>query len=143
MENQVKNNNTGLWVMIVILAMILAGIIVFMFHHESNRVNELSNVEDTVLVDSTEYELPTVDGIVEYRNVIKYNLKLDSTYLNMPEVALRAILQEYGTTLDANSIAEIYLQNPEKYKNIKTGADIQKTIMEKPNLISDDSLKTE
>lgn len=143
MENQVKNNNTGLWVMVVILAMILAGIIVFMFHHESNRVNELSNVEDTILVDSAECELPTVDGIVEYRNVIKYNLKLDSTYLNMPEVALRAILQEYGTTLDANSIAEIYLQNPEKYKNIKTGADIQKTIMEKPNLISDDSLKTE
>lgn len=143
MENQVKNSNTGLWVMVVILAMILAGIIVFMFHHESNRVNELSNVEDTILVDSAECELPTVDGIVEYRNVIKYNLKLDSTYLNMPEVALRAILQEYGTTLDANSIAEIYLQNPEKYKNIKTGADIQKTIMEKPNLISDDSLKTE
>lgn len=143
MENQVKNNNTGLWVMVVILAMILAGIIVFMFHHESNRVNELSNVEDTILVDSAECELPTVDGIVEYRNVIKYNLKLDSTYLNMPEVALRAILQEFGTTLDANSIAEIYLQNPEKYKNIKTGADIQKTIMEKPNLISDDSLKTE
>ena len=143
MENQVKNSNTGLWVMVVILAMILAGIIVFMFHHESNRVNEPSNVEDTILVDSAECELPTVDGIVEYRNVIKYNLKLDSTYLNMPEVALRAILQEYGTTLDANSIAEIYLQNPEKYKNIKTGADIQKTIMEKPNLISDDSLKTE
>lgn len=143
MENQVKNNNTGLWVMVVILAMILAGIIVFMFHHESNRVNEPSNVEDTISVDSTECELPTVDGIVEYRNVIKYNLKLDSTYLHMPEVALRAILQEYGTTLDANSIAEIYLQNPEKYKNIKTGADIQKTIMEKPNLISDDSLKTE
>lgn len=143
MENQVKNNNTGLWVIVVILAMIIAGIVVFMFHHENTRVNEPSNVEDTILVDSTECELPTVDGIVEYRNLIKYNLKLDSTYLNMPEVALRAILQEYGTTLDANSIAEIYLQNPEKYKNIKTGADIQKTIMEKPNLISDDSLKTE
>lgn len=143
MENEVKNSNTGLWVTVVILAMIIAGIIVFMFHHENARVNELSNVEDTISVDSTECELPTVDGIVEYRNLIKYNLKLDSTYLNMPEVALRAILQEYGTTLDANGIAEIYLQNPEKYKNIKTGADIQKTIMEKPNLISDDSLKTE
>lgn len=144
MENQVKSSNTALWVVVVILAAIVAGILVFMFQHENKR-NTLKQQLNTVQVDSvtSEYVAPTVDDVVYYREQLRRDKYLDSIYINMPEVALRAILQEYGTDISGFDIAEAYLRNPEKYKNIKQGADIQTEIIKKQeNVTLQDSTKS-
>lgn len=145
MENQVKSSNAALWVVVVILAAIVAGILVFMFQHENKR-NALKQQLEVAMQDSvtSEYVAPTVDDIVYYREQLRRDKYLDSVYINMPEVALRAILQEYGTDISGFDIAEAYLRNPEKYKNIKQGADIQTEIIKKQeNVTLQDSTKSD
>ena len=141
MENQGRNSNTALWVIVMVLACILTGVIVFAFSYAEQR-KKLYDVQDA-MCDTTqvvEY-VTTIDEIVEYREEMRKNAFLDSVYMHMPEVALRAILQKYGTEITGFDIAEEYLRNPEKYNDVQLGAKIQKEITTKQDSIKADSSK--
>lgn len=47
----------------------------------------------------------------------------------MPEAILVDILMTHGTSLSNSDIVYIYESNKEHFKDIKTGADIQKNIL--------------
>lgn len=141
MENQSRNSNTALWVIVTVLACILTGVIVFAFSYAEQR-KKLYEVQDA-MCDTTQVikYVTTIDEIVEYREEMRKNAFLDSVYMHMPEVALRAILQKYGTEITGFDIAEEYLRNPEKYNDVQLGAKIQKEITTKQDSIKADSSK--
>lgn len=142
MENQSRNSNTALWGIVTVLACILTGTIVFAFSYAEQR-KKLYEVKDAMCDTTHIAEIPiaTIDEIVEYREEMRKNAFLDSVYMHMPEVALRAILQKCGTEISGFDIAEEYLRNPEKYNDVQLGARIQKEITIKQDSIKADSSK--
>ena len=142
MENQSRNSNTALWVIVTVLACILTGTIVFAFSYAEQR-KKLYEVKDAMCDTTHIAEIPiaTIDEVVEYREEMRKDAFLDSVYMHMPEVALRAILQKYGTEISGFDIAEEYLRNPEENNDVQLGARIQKEITIKQDSIKADSSK--
>lgn len=137
MEENVKRSLTGIKACIGVLMLLVLGIIAACFIHlrDYNALTEKVNacMEITVVTDSVTFIEPTVDEILTYRNTINHDRYLDSVYLSMPEVSLRAILEEHGTGIGSWDIADIYLSDIDKYKAIEKGAKIQKSIIKEPN----------
>lgn len=71
-----------------------------------------------VQVDSIQYNEKTIEEILHIREIRKKAILLDSVFLNMPEMALIAILIKKGTMISTDSIAEEYLKNRPYYDKL-------------------------
>lgn len=96
-------------------------------------------VESVQTTDTTTYTEPvTIDDILQFRKDIKEQSRYDSIFMNMPDVALIAILMKRGTEMSNSDIAKEYLQNRKDYDNVEFGAQINDTY--KQNKITPDSI---
>jgi hypothetical protein len=136
-------NRTGVISLIIsIIAIILCG---FSIAAHLNVVSKIKNafnpdkVESVQTMDTITYAEPvTIDDVLQFRKDIKEQSQYDSIFMNMPDVALIAILMKGGTEMSNSDIAKEYLQNRKDYDNVEFGAQINDTY--KQNKITPDSI---
>ena len=125
------------WVVVTILALI--GMIGAVFYAERknvanflNGVNQEEVQEDPQVI--IEEPVTTIQDILDMREQMREDRRVDSVFLAMPKVVLIDILMQHGTSLSIKDIIYIYESNTSTYNTVLSGARAQKYL--------DDSIQT-
>lgn len=125
------------WVVVAILALI--GMIGAIFYAERknianflNGVNQEEIQEDPQVI--IEEPVTTIQDILDMREQMREDRRVDSVFLAMPKVVLIDILMQHGTSLSIKDIIYIYESNTSTYNTVLSGARAQKYL--------DDSIQT-
>lgn len=125
------------WVVVAILALI--GMIGAIFYAERknianflNGVNQEEVQEDPQVI--IEEPVTTIQDILDMREQMREDRRIDSVFLAMPKVVLIDILMQHGTSLSIKDMIYIYETNTSTYNTVLSGARAQKYL--------DDSIQT-
>lgn len=125
------------WVVVAILALI--GMIGAIFYAERknianflNGVNQEEIQEDPQVI--IEEPVTTIQDILDMREQMREDRRIDSVFLAMPKVVLIDILMQHGTSLSIKDMIYIYESNISTYNTVLSGARAQKYL--------DDSIQT-
>lgn len=124
------------WVVVAIIALIgMIGAIVYAEReHIANFLNGVNQEEIQKEHTIIEEPVPTIQDILEMREQMSEDRRVDSAFLAMPEVVLIDILMQHGTSLSIKDIVYIYESNSSTYNSVLSGARAQKYL--------DDSIQT-
>lgn len=125
-----RKSSKGFWWLLVAIAVIIAtGVIVFLCHEPIAKI--VTSEDESVCIDTAKASEPvlTIQEVLKFRENVREGMRIDSIFLAMPEAILVDILMTHGTSLSNSDIVYIYESNKEHFKDIKTGADIQKNIL--------------
>lgn len=128
MENEGKKSYVGL--ITSIIGILLLTFIVMVAVNFSGWGDKLTNVfSDTEQIaqqpaDTIVTPTVTVEDIITMREQEREFRYLDSVYMNMPEIALIAILIKGGVDMSHTDIAQEYIQNRKTYNDVQFGAQI-------------------
>lgn len=134
MENQLmerpKPNNGKLWASTVIFAVLVTAAVVLL-HEYKSEVKSILHPEkelSELSTDTVEMSVaPSIQEVLEFRKEMKESIRMDSVFLNMPDVILVNILKNYGTDLSNYEIVSIYESNKKVYEqDVRGGAEAQK-----------------
>lgn len=115
------------WVVLITLALIgMMGAIIY------NGVNQEEVQEDPQVI--IEEPVTTIQDILNMREQMREDRRVDSVFLAMPKVVLIDILMQHGTSLSIKDIIYIYESNTSTYNTVLSGARAQKYL--------DDSIQT-
>ena len=125
------------WVVLITLALI--GMIGAIFYAErKNIANFLNGVNQEEVQEDAhitiEEPVATIQDILDMREQMREDRRVDSVFLAMPKVVLIDILMQHGTSLSIKDIIYIYESNTSTYNTILSGARAQKYL--------DDSIQT-
>lgn len=125
------------WVIVAIIALI--GMFGAMIYAERknianflNGVNQEEVQEDPQVI--IEEPVTTIQDILDIREQMREDRRVDSIFLAMPKVVLIDILMQHGTSLSIKDMIYIYESNTSTYNTVLSGARAQKYL--------DDSIKT-
>lgn len=125
------------WVVVTILALI--GVIGAVIYAERknvanflNGVNQEEVQEDPQVI--IEEPVTTIQDILDMREQMREDRRVDSVFLAMPKVVLIDILMQHGTSLSIKDMIYIYESNTSTYNTVLSGARAQKYL--------DDSIQT-
>lgn len=125
------------WVIVAIIALI--GMFGAMIYAERenianflNGVNQEEIQEDPQVI--IEEPVTTIQDILDIREQMREDRRVDSVFLAMPKVVLIDILMQHGTSLSIKDMIYIYESNTSTYNTVLSGARAQKYL--------DDSIKT-
>ena len=125
------------WVVVAILTLI--GMIGAIFYAERknianflNGVNQEEVQEDPQVI--IEEPVTTIQDILDMREQMREDRRIDSVFLAMPKVVLIDILMQHGTSLSIKDMIYIYESNTSTYNTVLSGARAQKYL--------DDSIQT-
>lgn len=125
------------WVVLITLALI--GMIGAIFYAERenianflNGVNQEEVQEDAYI--TIEEPVATIQDILDMREQMREDRRIDSVFLAMPKVVLIDILMQHGTSLSIKDMIYIYESNTSTYNTVLSGARAQKYL--------DDSIQT-
>lgn len=136
MNDRPPFNKAWLW---VILIMIIGAIVFAALHWNVGEVKNLFSKEkvstesvqpETVVIRDT-IAMPTVEDVLLARKLTKESQRKDSVFMAMPEAALIAVLMKIGTESTIEQIVQEYEANPDLYKNVIWGSEIQKNVIHK------------
>lgn len=141
MENDLmarpKPPRITVWVVLITLALI--GIIGAIIYAERknianflNGVNQEEVQEDPQVI--IEEPVTTIQDILDMREQMREDRRVDSVFLAMPKVVLIDILMQHGTSLSIKDMIYIYESNTSTYNTVLSGARAQKYL--------DDSIQT-
>lgn len=128
METENKKSYSWIWWLIgLIAACTLTGFIV---HNNGPKINEFFGHEypvesQEVVEDTTIYDVPTIQEVLEFRRQAQELKRADSLFLTIPDVVLIDILSNHGTELSSYDIMCIYEGNPKIYNAVQSGARAQ------------------
>ena len=125
------------WVVLIILALIgMMGAIIYAERENIanflNGVNQEEVQEDPQVI--IEEPVTTIQDILDMREQMREDRRVDSVFLAMPKVVLIDILMQHGTSLSIKDIIYIYESNTSTYNTVLSGARAQKYL--------DDSIQT-
>lgn len=141
MENEMmarpKPPRIIVWVVLIILALIgMMGAIIYAERENIanflNGVNQEEVQEDPQVI--IEEPVATIQDILDMREQMREDRRVDSVFLAMPKVVLIDILMQHGTSLSIKDIIYIYESNTSTYNTVLSGARAQKYL--------DDSIQT-
>ena len=125
------------WVVLITLALI--GMIWSIIYVERenianflNGVNQEEVQEDPQVI--IEEPVTTIQDILNMREQMREDRRVDSVFLAMPKVVLIDILMQHGTSLSIKDMIYIYESNTSTYNTVLSGARAQKYL--------DDSIQT-
>lgn len=128
MESQNKNGLIYALIFSIIAFIVSIGTAISVRTNIMDDIKDAINpdkVEGVQIADTTTYAEPvTIDDVLQFRRDIKEQSRYDSIFMNMPDVALIAILMKGGTEMSNSDIAKEYLQNRKDYDNVEFGAQI-------------------
>lgn len=125
------------WVVLIILALIgMIGAIIYAERENIanflNGVNQEEVQEDPQVI--IEEPVTTIQDILDMREQMREDRRIDSVFLAMPKVVLIDILMQHGTSLSIKDMIYIYESNTSTYNTVLSGARAQKYL--------DDSIQT-
>lgn len=125
------------WVVVTILALIgMMGAIIYAERENIanflNGVNQEEVQEDPQVI--IEEPVTTIQDILDMREQMREDRRIDSVFLAMPKVVLIDILMQHGTSLSIKDMIYIYESNTSTYNTVLSGARAQKYL--------DDSIQT-
>lgn len=125
------------WVVLTTLALIgMMGAIIYAERENIanflNGVNQEEVQEDPQVI--IEEPVTTIQDILDMREQMREDRRVDSVFLAMPKVVLIDILMQHGTSLSIKDIIYIYESNTSTYNTVLSGARAQKYL--------DDSIQT-
>lgn len=141
MENDLmarpKSPRIIVWVVLITLALIgMMGAIIYAERENIanflNGVNQEEVQEDPQVI--IEEPVTTIQDILDMREQMREDRRVDSVFLAMPKVVLIDILMQHGTSLSIKDIIYIYESNTSTYNTVLSGARAQKYL--------DDSIQT-
>lgn len=141
MENEMmarpKSPRIIVWVVLITLALIgMMGAIIYAERENIanflNGVNQEEVQEDPQVI--IEEPVTTIQDILDMREQMREDRRVDSVFLAMPKVVLIDILMQHGTSLSIKDIIYIYESNTSTYNTVLSGARAQKYL--------DDSIQT-
>lgn len=141
MENEMmarpKPLRITVWVVLITLALIgMIGAIIYAERKNIanflNGVNQEEVQEDPQVI--IEEPVTTIQDILDMREQMREDRRVDSVFLAMPKVVLIDILMQHGTSLSIKDMIYIYESNISTYNTVLSGARAQKYL--------DDSIQT-
>ena len=125
------------WVVLIALALIgMMGAIIYAERENIanflNGVNQEEVQEDPQVI--IEEPVTTIQDILDMREQMREDRRVDSVFLAMPKVVLIDILMQHGTSLSIKDMVYIYESNTSTYNTVLSGARAQKYL--------DDSIQT-
>ena len=125
------------WVVLITLALIgMIGAVIYAERKNVanflNSVNQEEVQEDPQVI--IEEPVTTIQDILDMREQMREDRRVDSVFLAMPKVVLIDILMQHGTSLSIKDIIYIYESNTSTYNTVLSGARAQKYL--------DDSIQT-
>lgn len=125
------------WVVVTILALIgMIGAVIYAERKNVanflNGVNQEEVQEDPQVI--IEEPVTTIQDILDMREQMREDRRVDSVFLAIPKVVLIDILMQHGTSLSIKDIIYIYESNTSTYNTVLSGARAQKYL--------DDSIQT-
>lgn len=141
MENEMmarpKPPRIIVWVVLTTLALIgMMGAIIYAERENIanflNGVNQEEVQEDPQVI--IEEPVTTIQDILDMREQMREDRRVDSVFLAMPKVVLIDILMQHGTSLSIKDMIYIYESNTSTYNTVLSGARAQKYL--------DDSIQT-
>lgn len=141
MENEImarpKLSRIIVRVVLIILALIgMIGAIIYAERENIanflNGVNQEEVQEDPQVI--IEEPVATIQDILDMREQMREDRRIDSVFLAMPKVVLIDILMQHGTSLSIKDMIYIYESNTSTYNTVLSGARAQKYL--------DDSIQT-
>lgn len=125
------------WVVVTILTLIgMIGAVIYAERKNVanflNGVNQEEVQEDPQVI--IEEPVTTIQDILDMREQMREDRRIDSVFLAMPKVVLIDILMQHGTSLSIKDIIYIYESNISTYNTVLSGARAQKYL--------DDSIQT-
>lgn len=125
------------WVVLITLALIgMMGAIIYAERENIanflNGVNQEEVQEDPQVI--IEEPVTTIQDILDMREQMREDRRVDSVFLAMPKVVLIDILMQHSTSLSIKDIIYIYESNTSTYNTVLSGARAQKYL--------DDSIQT-
>lgn len=125
------------WVVLITLALIgMIGAIIYAERENIanflNGVNQEEVQEDPQVI--IEEPVTTIQDILNMREQMREDRRVDSVFLAMPKVVLIDILMQHGTSLSIKDMIYIYESNTSTYNTVLSGARAQKYL--------DDSIQT-
>lgn len=125
------------WVVLITLALIgMIGAIIYAERENIanflNGVNQEEVQEDPQVI--IEEPVTTIQDILDMREQMREDRRIDSVFLAMPKVVLIDILMQHGTSLSIKDMIYIYESNTSMYNTVLSGARAQKYL--------DDSIQT-
>ena len=125
------------WVVLITLALIgMMGAIIYAERENIanflNGVNQEEVQEDPQVI--IEEPVTTIQDILDMREQMREDRRIDSVFLAMPKVVLIDILMQHGTSLSIKDMIYIYESNISTYNTVLSGARAQKYL--------DDSIQT-
>lgn len=141
MENEMmarpKSPRIIVWVSLITLALIgMMGAIIYAERENIanflNGVNQEEVQEDPQVI--IEEPVTTIQDILDMREQMREDRRVDSVFLAMPKVVLIDILMQHGTSLSIKDMIYIYESNTSTYNTVLSGARAQKYL--------DDSIQT-
>lgn len=132
-----KPPRTIVWVVLITLALIgMMGAIIYAERENIanflNDVNQEEVQEDHQVI--IEEPVTTIQDILDMREQMREDRRIDSVFLAMSKVVLIDILMQHGTSLSIKDIIYIYESNTSTYNTVLSGARAQKYL--------DDSIQT-
>lgn len=141
MENEMmarpKPPRIIVWAVLITLALIgMIGAIIYAEREDIanflNGVNQEEVQEDPQVI--IEEPVTTIQDILDMREQMREDRRVDSVFLAMPKVVLIDILMQHGTSLSIKDMIYIYESNTSTYNTVLSGARAQKYL--------DDSIQT-
>ena len=125
------------WAVLITLALIgMMGAIIYAERENIanflNGVNQEEVQEDPQVI--IEEPVTTIQDILDMREQMREDRRIDSVFLAMPKVVLIDILMQHGTSLSIKDMIYIYESNTSTYNTVLSGARAQKYL--------DDSIQT-
>lgn len=125
------------WAVLITLALIgMIGAIIYAERENIanflNGVNQEEVQEDPQVI--IEEPVTTIQDILDMREQMREDRRVDSVFLAMPKVVLIDILMQHGTSLSIKDMIYIYESNTSTYNTVLSGARAQKYL--------DDSIQT-
>lgn len=132
-----KSPRIIVWVVLITLALIgMMGAIIYAERENIanflNGVNQEEVQEDPQVI--IEEPVTTIQDILDMREQMREDRRVDSVFLAMPKVVLIDILMQHGTSLSIKDMIYIYETNTSTYNTVLSGARAQKYL--------DDSIQT-
>lgn len=132
-----KPSRIIVWVVLITLALIgMIGAIIYAERENIanflNGVNQEEVQEDPQVI--IEEPVTTIQDILNMREQMREDRRVDSVFLAMPKVVLIDILMQHGTSLSIKDMIYIYESNISTYNTVLSGARAQKYL--------DDSIQT-
>lgn len=119
-------------VWVVLITLVLIGMKRENIANFLNGVNQEEVQEDPQVI--IEEPVTTIQDILDMREQMREDRRIDSVFLAMPKVVLIDILMQHGTSLSIKDMIYIYESNTSTYNTVLSGARAQKYL--------DDSIQT-